>query len=150
QLALEYAHRCYPHVYRSVLWVHAENQATLEASYLSLARLLQLPEREEAEVDRVVQAVKSWLEEHTHWLLILDNVDDLELARSFLPTKPRGHILLTTRSQIVGHIAALFQVDALSPEEGLLFLFRRCGVLKPGTGLESLGSDLRREASILV
>ena len=107
QLALEYAHRCYPSVYRSVLWVNAADKASLEGSYLSLAQLLKLPEEKGRAIDRIVQAVKSWLEEHPRWLLILDNADNLELARSFLPSKPRGHILLTTRSQIVGPIASL-------------------------------------------
>jgi transcriptional regulator with XRE-family HTH domain len=31
QLALEYAHRCYSKVYRSVFWVNAADKATLEA-----------------------------------------------------------------------------------------------------------------------
>ena len=111
---------------------------------------MKLPEEKEREIDRIVQAVKTWLEEHSRWLLILDNADNLELARSYLPTKPRGHILLTTRSQIVGHIAALIQVESLSPEDGLLFLLRRCGVLKSGSEPESIASDLRREAEALV
>ena len=101
-------------------------------------------------MDRIVQAVKNWLEEHTHWLLILDNADDLELACSFLPTKAQGHVLLTTRCQIVGNLAVLVQVEAMSPEEGLLFLLLRCSVRSPRTELESLPLDLRREASALV
>src|SRR5258706_8622871 len=127
QLALEYAHRCYPSVYRTILWVNAADKATLEAGYLSLADLLQLPEKNEREVDRIVRAVKTWLERHTNWLLILDSADDLQLIRSYLPTKPRGHMLLTTRSQIVGNIAARIEVEAMESEEGLLFLLKRSG-----------------------
>jgi tetratricopeptide (TPR) repeat protein len=150
QLALEYAHRCYPNVYRCVLWVNAADRATLEADYLSLARLLELPEKDEREVDCVVQAVKTWLEEHTGWLLILDNADDLQLARSFLPTKPCGHILLTTRSQIVGNIAARIEVEAMEPGEGLLFLLRRSGVLKGEAEPDNLASDTHSAARQLV
>jgi tetratricopeptide (TPR) repeat protein/transcriptional regulator with XRE-family HTH domain len=150
QLALEYAHRCHPHIYRCVFWVNASDKASLEASYLALAHLLKLPEEKEREVDRIVQAVKIWLEKHPRWLLILDNADDLELARSILPTKPRGHILLTTRSQIVGNIATLIQVETLSPEEGLLFLLRRCGVLPIGTEVDGIVADIRHAAGDLV
>ena len=150
QLALEYAHRCSPHLYRYVLWVNASDKASLEASYLSLARLLQLPEQQEREMELIVQAVKCWLEEHASWLLILDNADDLEMACSALPTRPRGHILLTTRSQIVGHLATRLLVEALSPQEGLLFLLRRSGILPPRTQPESLPADLRHEADALV
>src|SRR5262249_35647935 len=131
-------------------FVNAADKASLAAAYLSLAHLLQLPEKNEREVERVVQAVKVWLDEHTHWLLILDNADDLELTRSYLPTKPRGHILLTTRSQIVGDIAALIQVETLSPEDGLLFLLRRSGVLPPGTEGDGITADIRHAAAEIV
>jgi tetratricopeptide (TPR) repeat protein/transcriptional regulator with XRE-family HTH domain len=150
QLALEYAHRCSLHLYRYVFWVNASNKASLEVSYLSLAHLLQLPEQQEREVERIVQAVKSWLEQESRWLLIFDNADDLEMACSALPTRPRGHILLTTRSQIVGNLATLLQVEALSPQEGLLFLLRRSGILRPRSEPESLPADLLCEAGALV
>jgi tetratricopeptide (TPR) repeat protein len=150
QLALEYAHRCYPHIYQCVFFVNAADKATLEAGYLSLAHLLQLPEKNEREVDRIVQAVKIWLEEHPRWLLILDNADDLELARSYLPTRPRGHILLTTRSQIVGQIATLVQVEAMPPEVGLLFLLRRSGVNLSANERDTVASDILHEACLLV
>ena len=150
QLALEYAHRCHPNVYRTVLWTKAADKATLEASYLSLASLLRLPEKDERKVDRVIQAVKTWLERHTNWLLILDNVDDLQLARSFLPIKPRGHILLTTQSQIVGNIAAQIEMEAMAPEEGLLFLLRRSGVLKTRIERDTIASNIRNDAQQLV
>jgi tetratricopeptide (TPR) repeat protein/DNA-binding XRE family transcriptional regulator len=150
QLALEYAHRSYPDIYHSVFFVNASDKASLAAGYLTLSHLLQLPEQNEREVEHIIQAVKVWLEEHTHWLLILDNADDLELARSYLPTKPRGHILLTTRSQIVGTIATLVQVEALSPEEGLLFLLRRSGVLPSGTEADGIPTDIRHAAGEVV
>lgn len=150
QLALEYAHRCYPGTYHCVFFVNAADKTTLEAGYLALSSLLQLPQKNARAVDCIVQAVKSWLEEHTHWLLILDNVDDLSLARSFLPTRPGGHILLTTRSQIVGQIATLVQVEAMSRQESLLFLLRRSGVLKSANKLDTVPSDTLAEAEVLV
>jgi tetratricopeptide (TPR) repeat protein len=150
QLALEYAHRSYPERYRTVLWVNAASKATLEESYLSVARLLKLPEQGEQKIDDVVQAVKTWLGGHTGWLLILDNVDDLQLARTFFPTKPCGHILLTTRSQILGNIAAPMVLESMEPEEGLLFLLRRSGVLSLGTEPGTLDPTIRKAAAHLV
>src|SRR5215469_13863766 len=67
QLALEYAHRCYPNVYHSVLFVNAADKASLTAGYLSLAHILQLPGKNERDVEHIVQTVKGWLDEHTHW-----------------------------------------------------------------------------------
>ena len=150
QLALEYAYRSFPEVYRTILWVNAADRSTLEAGYLSLASLLKLPEKDEREVDCIIQAVKAWLEGHTSWLLILDNADDLQLARSFLPTKPRGHILLTTRSQIMGNVAAQIKLETMEAEEGLLFLLRRSGTLKHGIELDTIAPDIRNAARRLV
>ncbi len=150
ELVLEYAHRHYPKVYRTVLWTNAASKTTPEASYLSLAQLLNLPEKDEHEIDRVVQAVKIWLEEHRNWLLILDNADDLPLARTFLPATPRGHVLLTTRSQVVGDIATPLVIEAMEQEEGVYFLLRRSGVLKRQDELETAVSRIRETATQLV
>jgi transcriptional regulator with XRE-family HTH domain len=151
QIALEYAHRsACKEVYRSIMWVNAANKATIEASYLSLACLLKLAENNAKDVNQIVQAVKIWLEEHTRWLLILDNVEELELACSFLPTRPLGHILLTTRTQIVSNIAALIKVEAMEPKEGLLFLLRRVGMLEHETELDTIAPDTHSTAEQLV
>ncbi|MHB8597051.1 MAG: helix-turn-helix transcriptional regulator [Ktedonobacteraceae bacterium] len=62
QLALEYAHRhLAANTYRAVLWVNAADKATLRASYDELLRKLDLPEQNEREAERRVQAVQQWL-----------------------------------------------------------------------------------------
>ena len=33
-----------------------------------------------------VLAVKRWLAQHTNWLLMLDNADDLDVVEEFVPT----------------------------------------------------------------
>lgn len=79
QVAIEYAYRFFAH-YHDVLWVAAESRETLMTSSLTLARRLRLPEQEEREQHKVVEAVKRWLREHKCWLLILDNIEDLSLV----------------------------------------------------------------------
>lgn len=151
QLALEYAHRCYRQgVCRAVFWVDAAEQRTIEASYFALARLLDLPEQEVNEPERVVLAVKHWLETHTNWLLLMDNADNLALARSFFPIAHHGHILLTTRSQIVGKIARRVEIDGLTPAEGLRFLLLRSGVAPDATRLAAVAEADRETARQLV
>src|SRR5579883_206831 len=150
QIALEYAHRYYPKRFRTILWVNAASKATLEESYLTLARLLELSQQNEREANLIVQAVKSWLEGHTKWLLILDNADDMQLVRAFLPVRPRGHILLTTRSQIMGNIAAPMILEAMEPEEGLRFLLKRSGAISLETEIANLDSTILKAADQLV
>ena len=98
QTAVEYAYR-YATDYQAVLWVNAATRDTLIASYLDLARMLTLPEKDEQDQTITVQAVKQWLEHHDGWLLLVDNADDLALTEEFFPTGGTGHILLTTRAE---------------------------------------------------
>lgn len=146
ELALEYAHSYYPKTYRTVLWVNAASKVTLEESYLDLALLLELPEQNESRVD----AVKAWLEGHTGWLLVLDNADDLELINSLLPKRPLGHILLTTRSQIIENIVDPIELEKMESEEGVRFLLLRSGLLKYRAEPETPPSNIREGATRLV
>ena len=150
ELALEYAHRHYPNVYRAALWVNAADE-TLQASYASLAQTLKLDEQSEQEQELVkrIQAVKDWLQTHTNWLLIMDNADDLPLAESFLPAQPRGHVVFTTQSQIIGTTARRarhIELEKMTSEEGLLFLLQRSHVLEDETTLDTVAPYIREAA----
>src|SRR5437588_12886583 len=86
QLALEYAYR-YHQDYQVVLWARAESTEALVSSYVAIASLLRLPEREAKEQEATIQAAKIWLQMHHGWLLILDNADELALLTDFLPPR---------------------------------------------------------------
>jgi tetratricopeptide (TPR) repeat protein len=141
QLALEYAYRYYQD-YQAILWASAESAESLVSSYVALANLLQLPEREAKEQEVTVQAVKHWLQKHSGWLLVLDNADDLAIASAFLPPHPGGHILLTTRAAATGQLAHRLEITTLGPEQGALFLLRRAGLLPSDASLEQITQEL--------
>ncbi len=145
QLALEYAYR-YRADYQAVLWAQADTRDKLTSSYLTIAGLLNLPEKNEQESARVITAVKNWLQRNTGWLLILDNADDLALARDFLPPSSGGHVLLTTRAQATGRFAHRLQVDILPPEQGTLFLLHRADLLPVDATLEQASEHDRNGA----
>jgi hypothetical protein len=106
QLALEYAYR-YRQEYQAVLWARAETMEALNASYTEVANVLNLPQRDAQEQEVIVQAVKNWLRGTKDWLLILDNADDLAMVQPFVPTVCPGHLLLTTRAQILGKLVVI-------------------------------------------
>jgi hypothetical protein len=135
QLALEYAYR-YHQGYTAVMWARAESTDALVSSYVAIASLLRLPEREAKEQDITVQAVKTWLQTHHSWLLILDNADELTLLPNFLPPSLGGHLLLTTRAAATGRLAHRLEIETLLPEQGALFLLRRAGLIAPDANLE--------------
>jgi tetratricopeptide (TPR) repeat protein len=146
QLALEYAHSSYPDIYRVVFWVDAADRRMLEAGYDKMLQKLGLPEQHKRDQALRKKAVKDWLEDHTNWLLIMDNADDLLLASSFFPSAHDGHILLTTRTQIIGHIARKLEIEKMEPEEGQLFLLRRSDRSEGKATLDTFAEDTRESA----
>jgi tetratricopeptide (TPR) repeat protein len=124
QTAVEYAYR-HCKDYDAVFWVRAELQEELISGFVEIAKVLQLPEKDAQDQTLIVAAVKKWLNTHEHWLLILDNADNLTIARDFLPSGPQGHVLLTTRESATGQIAQAVELKKMSHHDGALFLLRR-------------------------
>ena len=92
-----------------------------------MAALLHLAVREAQDQEALVTAVEHWLLTHPHWLAILDNADDVQMAFHSLPPGGKGHVLVTTRAQAVGTIARSLQVEEMDTQEGTLLLLRRVG-----------------------
>lgn len=134
-LAMEYAYR-YGDEYQFIFWVRGEISDVLRADFAAIAGVLNLPEQEQQTQHQTVEAVKRWLEQHTHWLLIVDNLEELSLLHEFLPFKSKGHIILTTRSQSTGSFVRHLDLHKLEPDEGALFLLRRAKHLGPADTLK--------------
>ncbi|MBO0795600.1 MAG: helix-turn-helix domain-containing protein, partial [Ktedonobacteraceae bacterium] len=149
QLALAYAYRYRGH-YHDILWASAESRETLVSSYVQLAELLRLPEWEEQDQRKVVRAVMRWLREHRGWLLILDNLEELQLVREFVPGARQGAVLLTTRLQVTEPLAFSLPLDSLSQQEGVLFLLRRAGRLALADSVETASDKARQLAQQIV
>jgi tetratricopeptide (TPR) repeat protein len=142
QISLEYAYRYYQD-YEAVLWTRADTKEALISGFVAFAALLHLPQQEERDQLKIVQAVKDWLTSNTGWLLLLDNADDLALVQDFLPPAGRGHTLLTTRAASMGRLAQRIEVDALDVEPGALLLLRRAGRLGADAPLEQAEASER-------
>ena len=149
QTAAEYAFR-HADEYAHVFWMRAATRETLFADFVTLAELLDLPEKDEQNQPRMVAAIKRWLAAHEDWLLILDNADDLRLAHEFLPTSHKGYLLFTTRAQAAGAIAASVEVEQLTPQEGTMLLLRWTKLLDMDTPLEYAKAADRAAAERIV
>lgn len=126
QTACEYAFR-YRREYPFVLWTLADSESALDAGYRQIADALKLPERDATEAHVVREAVRRWLGENEGYLLIMDNADSPALVRPFLPERPAGHVLLTSRARnfsALGNVSAL-RLDVLTRDEAEQFLLRR-------------------------
>ncbi len=148
QVVLEYAYR-YAHLYQAIFWARADSPTTLQADFLLIAETLHLPESKERNQERTITAVKSWLQTHAQWLLILDNIEEFEVIDTFIPTFHAGHILISTRAQSVGTNIHGILLEKMTLEEGALFLLKRAKLLPPHASLQKASRTQRCEAEQL-
>jgi tetratricopeptide (TPR) repeat protein len=148
QIAVEYAYRSFQD-YSAVFWLGAETAESLQAGFHSIATLLRLPEHLEPDQRKLVAAVIHWLNSHRDWLLILDNVEDVDLVKSFLPAARQGSLLFTTRLPALGTLARTVEVAPMSSEEGRHLLLRRADAGSPQAALEGLAPQDERAIQAL-
>jgi tetratricopeptide (TPR) repeat protein len=125
QTAAHYA-RLHRHEYQASFWCLADTVESLNLGLVAIARLLDLPEKNATE-QKIIIAVKDWLATHSHWLLILDNADEVKIVGELtaLAKGEAQHILLTTRAQMTEPYASAVAIHQMSRNEGIFFLLRR-------------------------
>jgi len=126
QLALEYAYRNVAE-YDIVWWVRSEEPTTLAAGYASLAKALDLPEKESADQEVIIQAVKHRLEQIPKWLLVFDNAKDPAYVMNYIPHGQMGHVLITSRYANWRGTATPLDVEVLKRPESVDLLLKRTG-----------------------
>lgn len=124
QLALEYAY-LHAEEYSAVLWCNASTRDTLLAAFQDIARILQLTPTSAQMPFESAASVLHWLTNHTDWLLIFDNVEDLAQLAEFLPSARAGSILLTTHLTTLQGLGYTFHLQPFTCKEGQTFLLER-------------------------
>jgi tetratricopeptide (TPR) repeat protein len=127
RLAIEYAWR-HADEYSALLFVRADDRATLDAGLAALAGLLDLPEKEAREDAGKIAAVLRWLEDHPTWLLILDNVDDAKAVaavRKLMAKLSGGHLIVTARAANFPATLPTLELEVLDESAAAAFLMER-------------------------
>ncbi len=123
QIAIEYCYRFRSkHKDAHVFWIHGSGHTRFEASYQQVAEHLALPGLDDSS-QLTLGRVRDWLSEEANcpWLLVLDNIDDMDIIfRStihscsgskkhtheplvnWLPRSSIGSMLITTRDRRLG------------------------------------------------
>ena len=149
QTAIEYAYR-YANDYAGIFWISAETNESIVSSFVTMAELLNLPEKQDKEQSRVITAVTRWLTGHSDWLLIFDNVEDLELVKGVLPPARCGSLLFTSRQKALGFSAHTLDLEQMTAEEGMRFLLHRAHLLDMAAPLDALIPEERNLAREIV
>ncbi len=150
QTAVEYAYR-HQDDYTAIFWIAANTTATLTVGFVDIARLLDLPQAQEADQSLAVEVVKGWLEEHDGWLLIADNADTPELLKPFRPRNLSGSLLVTSRAHVFDMlgVARPIALETMSPAEAENFLFTRTARTDHSAEEKAAAKELAVELSYL-
>src|ERR1700737_1041054 len=107
QIAIEYVYR-HKEQYSDIYWIGASDQTGLLSGFQDIERTTHcLQNSGNLKPTEVAQRVCSWLRQHHNWLLIIDNLDDISVADSYLSQiLDSGHTLITTRNPNAPDIAA--------------------------------------------
>jgi transcriptional regulator with XRE-family HTH domain len=129
QLAIEYAYR-YALEYTTVLWIQAESVENITSSFLAIAAFLHLPMGQDDKPQQAIDAVQNWLSTHSRWLLIWDNLEDIELLWRYLPMGHQGKVLITTQRQALGAMIQGLELQSMTQEDGVPFLLKRAKMIE--------------------
>lgn len=120
EVAREYLYR-YQSDYTLVLWIQDNplepSPATFFQSIRGIIQEMGLSKDEIRDDTQALLILHDWLVNNTDWLLILDGVKEIQTIKAILPTKRKGHVLLTTRDRAIASIAQLIELDDRTAEE---------------------------------
>jgi tetratricopeptide (TPR) repeat protein len=131
QLALQYAH-LHAEEYDGVFWVQADTPARLACDFATLFDAIDLPPLAPTEKDDIAaqaRAVREWLEspESGAWLLVFDNAEEPEVLKGYLPTRQRGHVLITSRRARWDKASHSVEVREMERADSVKLLLQRSG-----------------------
>jgi tetratricopeptide (TPR) repeat protein len=145
QCAIEYVYASVSD-YERIYWITAVDQASLLSGYQKVAKASALPNLQQATPSEVAEAVMSWLKREQSWLLVFDNLDDIEVIKGLLPENaPKRHTLITTRNpHTIGIPAEPFQVPLFNMEESVELLSTLSNIVI------SSDSEERKQAEVII
>src|SRR3954452_2596132 len=111
--------------YDYAFWMVMDTKSSAISAFRDLAINLGLDDKTaiEGSEKKVIEWVRSWLQERTGWILLLDNADDVMSAEVFqLLPRFGGDIIITTRDFIPPTKADVILIDKMTEEEALSLL----------------------------
>lgn len=124
--AVEYAWR-HAAEYSALLFISAPSPSELRVNLANLTGIFGVGE-EGLPPDRQLAEALRWLDDHPGWLLIVDNVDSEDAARSvedLLTSLRAGHVLITSRIGSWGAGVERLDLHVLDPDDAVAFLKER-------------------------
>jgi Tetratricopeptide repeat/NB-ARC domain len=153
QTALEYVYR-YQASYDRIYWISAVSQESLLDGYAKIAKRAEIPIPPESKPIEIVERVLSWLKQDQNWLLLIDNLDDINILsthnlrgenviETLLPQSgPQQHTLITTRNPHADNIPAQgIEVPLFDKTEAIELLTSVSDIFPPSNSSENEAAE---------
>jgi tetratricopeptide (TPR) repeat protein len=145
RLAIEYAWRQASDYENALLFVSSRSPTDFRINLAALcnAEVLNLPEQNQAEEAARLAAVFRWFNEHSSWLLILDNVDTPQAAVEVEKTLPKlqgGDVIITSRIADWSTAVQTAELDVLGEQDAAAFLLDRTEPRRKKTATDTEGA----------
>ncbi|KAL7781016.1 hypothetical protein V8C43DRAFT_328491 [Trichoderma afarasin] len=135
-VAVKYAHDR-RNIFDAIFWLNADSESILETSFAQISTRLGL-EEDSSDLTASRSIAMNWLskplkrpsepetpENLAHWLIIFDNVDNLDILSEFWPGLGQGSVLVTSRdpqAKMNMHIRNGINLSSLSIEDTVQLL----------------------------
>lgn len=139
----------YHEEYQTIVWLHASPSELLSSSLPGLAAQLGIALPNDSDEQRSIVFIQRWLQQHNHWLLVIDNLEDFSILDQLIPFYSGGHVLVTTHIRVTRPFVSTLEVTALNVEDGALLLLRRANIIPKQGSSEIAPEDQRVQALAL-
>ncbi|WP_165423834.1 FxSxx-COOH system tetratricopeptide repeat protein [Ktedonosporobacter rubrisoli] len=137
-------------LYQDILWLNASSRTMLSTYVNILSDHLAVPSAVRENERQFFAAVKQWLRDRPHWLLVLDQIEDMSLIDLIVPRLSSGHVLLTMRMPNTRKGILDLPVSSMDINAGALFLLRRLQILQAQASLKQAPEEIVHQAKELV
>jgi len=158
QIALEFVYRSQTS-YRGIYWISAITQESLLNGYEKIGKQANIPITQDLKLIAVVEQVLLQLKRTPNWLLVVDNLDDIDVLSTqnlgdpniinlLLPELgPGQHTMITTRNPNADHIPAQAKEVSLFKEaDSVALLSSLSGIpILPGSEEEKVVQQIAKE-----
>ena len=146
QLATEYVYR-YRQEYQTIFWIRAASQDLFREDIMVLADELAISQRERGNEQQLYASIRKWLQSHSEWLLLLDDLEDFSLIDLLVPHQSAGSLLLMTHGQATGPFAHALEIDPMTTDESAVFLLRRAKIIEEQQSQKDTNPEDYRQAT---
>jgi hypothetical protein len=121
-VAIEFAHRNQAN-YKHILFIRAtNNEFNIYVSDVLKDLGIALPE--DAKPEERLAVLQKWLAENHDWLLLVDNVDDVDFIHDCKFNKPTGKVIYTSNNDKIFKVGTKVELPKLNDENAMLLLYK--------------------------